>query len=336
MRHCLWPQLWHVLILGVALWFGASTGSATTYSSLHVFGDSLSDVGNAWRATLRLIPESPPYYRGRFSNGPVWAEYLASRFRKSGLSSANHAWGGAKARTDRDGIPDLSIQVGRYLAIDEERIGSRPLAAIWAGGNDVLFHEGSGIRKQGRRAADAVGRTARALARTGVEDFLILDLPDLGEIPARAQQGEKVARRASRGSRSFNKRLERRVDELRDRGLRVTTVDIYTIFNALIEDPRAFGVRNVTLPCIDGDGNVCTKRQARRRAFFDDIHPNYVVHREIGAIAVERVFGGTRAISAANATMQVAPVPLPATGYILVAGLAGLALLRRRPRRGNS
>jgi hypothetical protein len=43
-----------------------------------VFGDSLSDTGNAFEATGRREPPSPPYFAGRFSNGPVWVEDFAA------------------------------------------------------------------------------------------------------------------------------------------------------------------------------------------------------------------------------------------------------------------
>ena len=43
-----------------------------------VFGDEKSDNGNTY--ALYHIPVSPPYWHGRFSNGPVWAEYLAHLF----------------------------------------------------------------------------------------------------------------------------------------------------------------------------------------------------------------------------------------------------------------
>ena len=46
---------------------------AHAYSSLFVFGDSLSDVGNVFLATGGQQPASP-YANGQFSNGPIWAQ----------------------------------------------------------------------------------------------------------------------------------------------------------------------------------------------------------------------------------------------------------------------
>ena len=76
---------------------GALTGlefrlpsAVPTFSKIYAFGDSLSDPGNIFNATtsiqssqeisglnIPVIPPSPPYFEGRFSNGPVWVENLA-------------------------------------------------------------------------------------------------------------------------------------------------------------------------------------------------------------------------------------------------------------------
>ena len=55
--------------------------SADSFSRLYVFGDSLSDTGNA-ASVVNDLP--PPYYKNRFSNGPVAVEVLA---KKLGLSA---------------------------------------------------------------------------------------------------------------------------------------------------------------------------------------------------------------------------------------------------------
>ena len=75
---------------------GAVTGIDFTptendiYSNIYVFGDSLVDIGNLFNTTtfaqepaeslgidIPVIPPSPPYFEGRFSNGQLWIDNLA-------------------------------------------------------------------------------------------------------------------------------------------------------------------------------------------------------------------------------------------------------------------
>ncbi len=61
---------------------------------LLVFGDSLSDNGNYFALTGGQYPPSPPYYQGRFSNGPVWPEVTADL---ADVPLKDFAYGGATA-----------------------------------------------------------------------------------------------------------------------------------------------------------------------------------------------------------------------------------------------
>ncbi len=309
---------------------GPASGATLDYTSFHVLGDSLSDTGNIYRSTFRQEPKSPPYYRGRFSNGPVWAEHVADEFRAERLPTGNHAWGGATARTTNDGIPDLRAQAARYRALDDDRKGDRPLLALWAGGNDILKASGnSGSIRAGRAAAQAVGATAERLARAGVDDFLIFDLPDLGKIPKYGDD-RSGARAASAGTKAFNRQLRREIIALREDGANVRKVSAYALFNALIEDPRAYGVRDVTTPCLDEDGDACSTRQGRYRAFFDEIHPNFVVHRRLGEIAMDQINAGDASSAVAALSAPVAPIPLPGAAGLLIVAVGGLAMVARR------
>lgn len=116
--------------------------AAQRYDKIVVFGDSYSDVGNIYIATKGAIPLSPPYYQGRFSNGPVWVEHLAQSF---GLplkpylaGGTDYAFGGAELLQDlatpEGTVPGVASQVGLYLAAhggkaDPERSMSSKAAA---------------------------------------------------------------------------------------------------------------------------------------------------------------------------------------------------------------
>ena len=55
-------QMRHIRSLAVAasaLWFGLPPVAAHAYSTLYVFGDSLSDVGNIYAATAGKEPAAP-------------------------------------------------------------------------------------------------------------------------------------------------------------------------------------------------------------------------------------------------------------------------------------
>ena len=86
-----------VSIVG-ALFLSLASAQASAYSQLYVFGDSLSDTGNLFAATGGTNP-IPPYFNGRFSNGPVWVETLAASLglpvNPSLLGGTNYAFAGA-------------------------------------------------------------------------------------------------------------------------------------------------------------------------------------------------------------------------------------------------
>src|SRR5690349_20324352 len=102
--------------LAALLWFFpiAAAFAQSPYSDLYVFGDSLSDSGNAFVATSNLpgfsqIP-GPAYFEGRFSNGFNYADQLSLRL--FGQPTApwldgghNFAVGGATTGTENRAAP---------------------------------------------------------------------------------------------------------------------------------------------------------------------------------------------------------------------------------------
>jgi phospholipase/lecithinase/hemolysin len=83
-----------------------------------IFGDSTSDTGNVYDLTSGTWPISPPYYYGRYCNGPNWADDL------NVLVKYNYAYGSATtdnnfvkgyAKLNTVLVPGMLQQVIQYL-----------------------------------------------------------------------------------------------------------------------------------------------------------------------------------------------------------------------------
>lgn len=296
----------------------AAAANVDPFTSFWVLGDSLSDPGNLFRLTGGARPQSPPYFDGRFSNGPVWAEAVAGAFEDAGVPGANFAFGGAEAATDFDGIPDLAAQIDVLEEISDGRRGQRPLASIWLGANDIFggFVDGdpTGAAEE---AIAAIDTGVDRLAALGFADLLVFNLPDLGDVPIFA--GSSLSDAASAVTGFFNGSL---ADLLTDRpGLSVTQIDIEALFEDLTADPAAFGVSDVSTPCLIPGSDPCTPEQAQARAFFDDVHPNATVHAFVAQTAFDAL------------AIEPSPIPLPAGLPLLLASIGALGAVRVASRR---
>lgn len=308
-------------LVAAALSLSASLAHAAPlngYTSFIALGDSLTDNGNLFAATGGTLPPSPPYFNGRITNGPTWAEHVAKRFAAAGLFSANLAFGFANASPNADPVPDLPVQLFTAGTLPPVLLGSRPLASLWFGANDIfaeldvshpILESAVAVAEA---AADAVEAGALGLAALGIRDILLFNLPDLGRIPRFALFDPTDADKATAATDAFNARLALAVPGLRASGINVIGIDTQSLFDRLIDDPTRFGLTNATTPCFIPPASLCSAQEARDWAFFDQSHPNKRVHAILGQ------------------TVIAAAIPLPASAWLMLAGLAGLAALRRR------
>ena len=108
---------------------------------VYVFGDSLSDNGNIYVASGGALPPSPPYYQGRFSNGPVWVETLAAML---GARLNDFAVGGAF--TGMGNVNGPFNGISDQLADFEDmggKVKRNDLSVVWGGANNYVFFEQS-------------------------------------------------------------------------------------------------------------------------------------------------------------------------------------------------
>jgi phospholipase/lecithinase/hemolysin len=299
----------------------ASAAPIGPFSDLILFGDSLSDTGNAFIATGGTTPDPDIYPSGQFTNGGVWADQFG--FLPGLVGGTNFAFGGAKAVTDTDGRPDLAAQIALFrtsLGASALSLGPNPAAAIFIGSNDLeaatSAAEAPGIILSAVNAI-ATGITTLFDGGQGINDFFVFGLPDLGQFPASAANPGVTPAEATAASIGFNAALNAMFGTL-PTGADVTYVDTFAALTPLFANPAAFGITKPDGSCItsEPDPTACTGDLGY--LFQDPVHPTVVAH---GLIA--DAFGDA-----------VAPVPLPAGVILILTGLGALGAARHLSRRG--
>ena len=246
----------------------AVPAAAGHFARLVVFGDSLSDTGAVFAVTQGAVPPSPPYYAGRFSNGPVWPEYLGAAL---SLPVENFAYGGAQ--TDHanlfDGLfgidyPGLSDEIalfrGRSAAVDPDAI-----YVVWAGANDFRAALSRGQTPDMGAMVTNILSAIDALYLAGARYVVVPNLPDLGLTPEGRASGTGPL--ITFLSATFNQHLE---DALEARAPRAIRLDVFRLMTQVVNDPSEYGFTNVTTPCLTPAG-VCGDPD--RYLFWDHVHP---------------------------------------------------------------
>ena len=266
------PKKFNGLLLAAAITIAATdVEGAIAYTGLYSFGDSLTDSGNVAVATGGLRP----YPSGRFTDGPTWAEQLATGFlglpehSPSLLGGSNHAWGGAWISGGGE-VPTVADQVNGFVAAVGTFLGT-DLVTIWAGANEFFAPLEAGDPPPDP-AATAAGLSdlIGTLAGVGAMNVLVLNLPNLGETPAL----RAAAAIATPWTESFNVSLAEGVDAQRGAlGINIIETDIFSLSGDVIGNPEKYGLTNST-------GTVFPDLllDPTKTAYWDSVHPTAVVH----------------------------------------------------------
>lgn len=294
-----------------------------------------------------------PNQPGVASDGFTWAKELTDAFAAAGKPTKNLAFAGAWASSNGDVVPDLGAQIdantlqtgitgidpatGQPISLTLPKyddgaggllaragdFGADPLVAVFIGGNDFLgaaqaIASGSdpALTLEATLSAtlSSVTENVNALVAAGVTDFLVMNLPDLGNIPR--LRDTLLAGSMTATSIAYNTGLSGYLQGLRDSGKTVTEIDIFGELNSLIAD-NPLGLGNVDDACL---GTAPNPFDCSQFLFFDDIHPTRNGHEAVAQSV-------TRGL---NATYGLTPVPLPASALLLIGGLGLMAGLRRR------
>ncbi len=288
---------------------------AAKFTSLYFFGDSLVDTGNTFTATQGAIPPSPPYFEGRFSNGEIWVDKLAS---KLGLESPtlftnvlqgaipvdgiNYGFGGATTTEkntisltfDIPGLPGLQQQIQAFtnpLITNNQSADADALYILWAGANDYNPTNAPPDKFTPFTTTDTtisnLDNALAKLAQVGVKNLMLVNLPDLGNIPVARQLDTLIpgtTQRLNELTAKHNQELSGLVDKYKQ-DLNIISVDV----NSLFKNAANLGFTNVSDPCLASLNPLIICDRPDLYTFWDIQHPTAAAHEKLADLAFKSI-----------------------------------------------
>jgi phospholipase/lecithinase/hemolysin len=284
------------------------------YTSIVVFGDSLSDTGNVAHLTqakygIRIPGTAADYTDGRFTDGAdteppaqnffgVWIEQYAATLpskpevKNSLDGGTNYAYGFATTGGGTGeftfgpsdelfvDVNNIGEQITTYLAT-HPKIDDKTLFVVWGGAIDVLYATSSDD------VVDSAVHQAVNIQRlidAGATEFIVPNLPPLGLVP-RLNGSTATSVPATEASALYNEVLRQSLAGLRDfnprRRLQLSQLDVYALFNKVVASPSIYSLVNVTASSqgepVDPDTYL----------FWDDLHPTTRGHRILAETAAK-------------------------------------------------
>ena len=300
------------MLMGLMLLF--STGAlALPLNKIVMFGDSLSDNGNLYEYMKHQLPISPPYFEGRFTNGPVWIEQIAAFYYPKDVNAhlLDYAFGGSGvSEVDDDDDEDEALftlrrEIDSYLLAHHDRASAEQLYVVWMGSNNYVA-----LPEDADQAVfdtnQGIVHGLERLVSKGAKHIMVLTLPDLGRTPA-AVDFDSVELLSSL-SNKHNALLEQSVAVLKDKYPAVQWLffDMNVVFIDALTRPVLYGFTNITDTCYEAAmgppssmsilkmASTTTVRRVSEDVcdgylFFDPIHPTVRGHQYVAEAGIKLI-----------------------------------------------
>lgn len=272
--------------------------SETRLNKVVVFGDSLSDMGNLYDYMKHQLPVSPPYYKGRFTNGPVWIELLMNYYHLNTREGRllNYAFGGAGVIADEyedDLFFTLATEINSYFVATHNQTDEHALYIIWIGSNNYLANPDNPQRIL-HDVDIGIQRGLQQLVDKGAKHIMIVNVPDLGKTPMAIDYG--ITNELTDLSNQHNEIIRKNIVEWQKNYPEVQWIyyDINQLFEEVTRNPSRFGFTNITGTCYEQAaeeykghnvlqivGNIkesIKKKACQGYLFFDPVHPSAAAH----------------------------------------------------------
>ncbi|KAF6793366.1 GDSL-like Lipase/Acylhydrolase [Colletotrichum sojae] len=282
--------------------------SAPSFSSLVVFGDSLSDNGNG---SARVSNDGnqthqSPSYNGRFSNGIVWAEYVAGNlsiplydYAVGGATTSNELIQGFTGPQATIAVPSVVDQIVSFLAkttpqgasfsTSDTTAMATPLFVLFAGANDILFNSNISASQSYQVLTRAQSQLRDAYPTAEV---LTISPPDLARLP----YGFYADDFAKQQLETFTDLLGDLLGGSRNEAVNVDLRPLFDDFE-YYASPKEYGFSPFGKygSCLVGaygeTPNVTICGDAERQVYWDEYHPTTHAHSWIAKQVLDVLSG---------------------------------------------
>lgn len=275
----------------VALLATATTGYS--FTAIYAFGDSLTDTGRS--------PSGAGYYMGRYSNGPLWIEYLSAMLGLPYNASNNLAVSGSTTS-------NLMAQIATMPATT---MPQSALYTVWSGPNDFSYSVNNGFNTAAwdvtiSNAVQNITNAVGTLYAGGAREFIVGNLANLGQTPYLATYPTNFATYIDTLVAVFNSTLATEVSNLMTAspGLRVYLMNANELGVLVYNSPASYGFTVVNMGALE-DTNLTDKSfngPGADYVFWDVIHPTTKMHGYIADLAYDLV--GVRMNLSASGTSE--------------------------------
>ena len=291
--------------------------ASAAFSSLYVFGDSLS----ASHDGVIPAPGGPDYYGLRWSNGRVWVEVLAQR---QGLTLSN---------ADNDSYfdhnsSDTLTDVKNFTAPPD---ASNDLVVVWVCNADMYDDWQNLISLSQWQATNTVSlanhfQIITNLYAKGVRTLVLPNAVDISKIPAVNISGS-YTNTARAGCLDFNARLTNTLNQALAvcPGLTIYSPDYFTLLNHVLTNAAYYGLTNALQGglSIDAYSSVASLSLSNgigpKYIFWDPQDPSARLHAVMADVAQQMIspsaVGKITALTGSN-RLDVVNYPAGLSGFV--------------------
>jgi outer membrane lipase/esterase len=288
---------------------GGDADTPPQFGTIVAFGSSVTDTGNS----CNLVPKeyctpSPPYAAGKYSNGALWIETVASSLGASAAGSrfggTNFAYAGARTTAIPGAatqlVPNMAVQLEQYFAAYGYQSRPQTLFAVdgITFGNDVtdaLTLAATDPTAPTRILTNAVTSIVTIMQRlyaSGARHIVLANSTNLGLTPQVQAMGAAAVAAATQLSATFNGALAQQVAALKatSPGLNIYTIDVFTLAGQAAANPASLGLTNGTAACFNtlaAAPTVCANPDGY--FYWDVYHPTAATNRQIAQMVLKAI-----------------------------------------------